>query len=203
MTVGLSGRNLRPILAVKSLAPHVLIDIMSRVLRRLLPVLVLALGACQNLTATDPNATGAAGLATTGSAPAQSTAVQNLQTISSAATTASQVGAAMGNPTVAGAGAAVAAIADAAANTAATAQTVLGTNQSQMAQKLQYADVWVSLGDPEGMKALVPYLMKPGVWMLIKCEMFSATSRHYQFMKVTAGPDIPMPEVDIFNKGRR
>ena len=59
-------------------------------------------------------------------------------------------------------------------------------------------DVYVSLEDPTGMRALVPYLMKPESWTLIKCEMTSSTSRHYRFQKVASNDGKALPDVDIF-----
>lgn len=70
------------------------------------------------------------------------------------------------------------------------------------ARKLEYADVWVDMGDPTGQRALVPYLMKPKDWMLIGCEMTSTTSKHYRFMKVSSNTGTELPDVDIFKQGR-
>jgi hypothetical protein len=69
-------------------------------------------------------------------------------------------------------------------------------------RRFEYAEVTVDLGDPVGMRALVPYLMKPEIWMLIKCDMLSATSKYYKFQKVTSNDGRSLPEVDIFKIGR-
>lgn len=67
---------------------------------------------------------------------------------------------------------------------------------------LEYVDVTVALGDPNGMRALVPYLMKPEVWTLIKCEMNGTTEKHYRFQKVTSNDGKPLPDVDVFKTRR-
>jgi len=65
-------------------------------------------------------------------------------------------------------------------------------------RKLEYADIWVDMGDAAGQRALVPYLMKPQEWRLIGCEMLSPTSKHYRFMRVSTQDGKSLPEVDIF-----
>jgi hypothetical protein len=72
------------------------------------------------------------------------------------------------------------------------------TPEIDTTKKLEFADVYVSLEDPTGMRALVPYLMKPESWTLIKCEMTSSTSRHYRFQKVASNDGKALPDVDIF-----
>jgi hypothetical protein len=67
---------------------------------------------------------------------------------------------------------------------------------------LEYVDVTVALGDPNGMRALVPYLMKPEVWTLVKCEMNGTTEKHYRFQKVTSSDGKSLPEVDVFKTRR-
>jgi len=69
-------------------------------------------------------------------------------------------------------------------------------------RRFEYAEVTVELGDPNGMRALVPFLMKPETWTLIKCEMVSTTSKFYKFQKVTSNDGRSLPDVDIF-KSRR
>jgi hypothetical protein len=69
-------------------------------------------------------------------------------------------------------------------------------------RRFEYAEVTVDLGDPVGMRALVPYLMKPETWILIKCDMLSATSKYYKFQKVTSNDGRSLPEVDLFKTGR-
>lgn len=69
-------------------------------------------------------------------------------------------------------------------------------------RRFEYAEVTVDLGDPVGMRALVPYLLKPETWTLVKCEMVSTTSKYYKFQKVTSNDGRSLPDVDVF-KGRR
>jgi hypothetical protein len=69
-------------------------------------------------------------------------------------------------------------------------------------RRFEYAEVTVDLGDPVGMRALVPYLLKPDTWTLVKCEMLSATSKHYKFQKVTSNDGRSLPDVDIFKTRR-
>lgn len=168
-------------------------------MRSLVVPVILALTACQGTGAATPVASTSTATSSVPAVPSAAGAtpttvsptVQTLQSISSAASTASQVGAALGNPAVAGAGAAVAAVADTLANSSA-ANAQLGAMASS---KLEYADVYIDMGDPTGMRAIVPYLMKPEVWSLIQVDM-SGSSKHYRFMKVSTG--VQSPEVDIF-----
>lgn len=76
------------------------------------------------------------------------------------------------------------------------------TPEIDSTRRFEYADVTVDLGDPVGMRALVPYLMKPESWTLIKCDMLSATSKHYRFQKVTSNDGKALPDVDIFRTRR-
>jgi len=76
------------------------------------------------------------------------------------------------------------------------------TPEIDISKKLEFADVYVSLEDPTGMRALVPYLMKPESWTLIKCDMTSSTSRHYRFQKVASNDGKALPDVDIFKTRR-
>src|SRR5579863_7294952 len=151
-----------------------------------LPVLLAACSGSPT-TMTSPSLPTSPGV--TNSSSAQ---VQALQSVSSAATIASQVGAAMGNPGVASTGATVAAAADTLTQTASVIWPSAGP--------FTYVDLYVNTGDPVGMRALVPYLMKPGVWMLIQVDNLSTASKHYRFQKVTTGGP-QMPEVDVFKTG--
>ena len=63
-------------------------------------------------------------------------------------------------------------------------------------KKLEYADVYVDLKNPQGQKALVPYLMKPEEWMIVKVENLSPTYKHYRFQKVGSADGKSTPEVD-------
>ena len=69
-------------------------------------------------------------------------------------------------------------------------------------KKLEYVDIYTDLSDPNSQRALVPYLMKNEEWMLIKCEMLSATSKHYKFQRVTGADGRSLPQVDAFQKSR-
>jgi hypothetical protein len=62
--------------------------------------------------------------------------------------------------------------------------------------KYVFVDIYVTLGDLAGQRALAPYLLKPEEWMLVRCEMLSPTYRHYRFMH-QAG-DKTVPTVNIF-----
>ncbi|HVE39578.1 MAG TPA: hypothetical protein VNM14_06800 [Planctomycetota bacterium] len=163
-------------------------------MQRSLAVLLLALGACQS-TSSDYSAAPAAGTTT------NSTAVRALNQVSSSANTASQVGTDLGKQGLAANAAAVAQTADALATDLAgkSAGTAVATDPSA---RFEYQDVYTTLGDPEGMRALVPYLLHPDTWMLVKCEMLSTTEKHYRFQKISTGTGRVMPDVDIF-KGRK
>lgn len=69
-------------------------------------------------------------------------------------------------------------------------------------KRLEYVDIWTDLSDPSSQRALVPYLLKPQEWMLIKCEMLSPTSKHYTFQRVTTADGRSLPQVDLFKQGR-
>jgi hypothetical protein len=170
------------------------------IVKTLLPLLLLALGACQGLSSLGSDSAGAAA-SPQGGSTTPSSQVQTLQAISSTASTVSQVGNAMGNPAVALGGAAVAAVADA-LGTRASSPSAAAALQVAASKRFEYADVYTDMGDPTGMRALVPYLMKPELWTLIQCEMPTPTSRHYRFQKISTGTDRPMPEVDIFKTNR-
>jgi hypothetical protein len=160
-----------------------------------LPALLLALASCQVLSDPSGNATNpATGQTVQGGSTAPSDQVKALQAIGSAGTTASQIGAAMGNPAVAGAGAAVATLAEAVTNATRSSSTP----RFDPSKRFEYADVYVSLGDPEGMRSLVPYLMKQEEWMLIQCEMMTPTYKHYRFQRISNGEGRAMPSVDVF-----
>jgi len=69
-------------------------------------------------------------------------------------------------------------------------------------RRFEYAEVTVDVGDPVGMRALVPYLLKPETWTLVKCEMVSTTSKYYKFQKVTSNDGRSLPDVDVFKTRR-
>jgi hypothetical protein len=76
------------------------------------------------------------------------------------------------------------------------------TPEIDINKKLEFADVEVNLEDPTGMRALVPYLLKPETWTLIKCDMKSPTSRSYRFQKVASNDGKSLPDVDVFRVRR-
>ena len=76
------------------------------------------------------------------------------------------------------------------------------TPEIDTTKRLEYVDVYVEMGDPTGMRALVPYLLRPETWTLIKCEMQSTTSKHYRFQRVTSNDGKSLPDVDIFKVRR-
>jgi hypothetical protein len=76
------------------------------------------------------------------------------------------------------------------------------TNTIDPTRRLEYVDVYTDLHDPAGQRALVPYLMKPEEWMLIKCEMLSPTAKHYKFQRVTTADGRALPQVNTFNQSR-
>src|SRR5436190_362875 len=174
---------------------------MPAAMKRTLPALLLALGACGRVYSdqdgTTPT-TSASGQTT------QSQTVQALQTVSNTATDVSQVGSSIGKTALAANAAGVAQTTD---GLATLATDLAGKSAAKGAtvdlpQRLEYQDVYTELGDAEGMRALVPYLLHPETWTLIKCEMLSATSKHYRFQRINATNGRSLPEVDIF-KGRR
>lgn len=84
-----------------------------------------------------------------------------------------------------------------------TAEGGVKTVTIDKTKKLEYVDVWVDMLDPNGQRALVPYLLKNDEWMLIKCEMTGPTSKHYTFQRVTTSDGRSLPQVDLFNKQGR
>jgi hypothetical protein len=65
-------------------------------------------------------------------------------------------------------------------------------------KRFEYRDLYVSLTDPTGQRALAPYFMKSDVWTLDKCETLSTTLRHYRFRRIVAPDGKALPEVDPF-----
>ncbi|HLY07702.1 MAG TPA: hypothetical protein VKW04_00220 [Planctomycetota bacterium] len=152
-------------------------------LKRLLPVLLLACTACDaipGLLGTAANVAGAG--AGSGSAPSPmptgTTGIATTTSTSTAGATAATTTPTLPSPT-------------------ATKSVTFDS-----ARKLEYVDVYVDMGDPTGQRALVPYLMKPKDWMLVGCEMTSTTAKHYRFMKVSTNDGRELPDVDIFKQGR-
>ena len=145
---------------------------MRAAMKRLLPFLIPALGACAGFSQSEERPVAK-------SPTGQMTNSQQAQNLTSQG--------AINNP---------GADSDLAGKSAAKPLAMDGSN------KFEYADVYVTLGDATGMRELVPYLLKPEVWTLIKCEMLSDTSKHYRFQRISTGTGRVMPEVDIF-KDRR
>jgi len=85
---------------------------------------------------------------------------------------------------------------------ASTPTATTKTTTFDSAKKMEIVDVYVEMGDPQGQRALVPYLMKPEEWMLIKCEMLSPTSKHYRFQRVATADGRSLPSVDVFKQSR-
>ena len=66
-------------------------------------------------------------------------------------------------------------------------------------KRFEYADLYVSLGDPAGMRQLAPYLtnvMKTNPWSLDKCENLTDTLRHYRFRRIAGTDGKSLPDVD-------
>lgn len=82
-------------------------------------------------------------------------------------------------------------------------QTGLRPAAVDSSKRFEYADLYVSLTDPQGQRALAPYFLKSDVWTIDKFEQLSDTLRHYRFRRL-AGPDgKSLPEVDPFNPPKR
>lgn len=191
-----------PIFLVNSLAPTVLVCIMRRVLKHLLPFLCLGLSACGMIPNMAPSTNSSA--AADPNAPPSTTTTA----VSSTANAAAAVGTAVAAPTPTNIANAVDAVGNAAnAVNAATSTTGSPSPGSKSVtfdtvRKLEYVDVYVDMSNPTGQQALVPYLMKPKDWMLVGCEMTSLTSKHYRFMKVSTNDGKELPSVDIFSPRR-
>lgn len=167
MTVGPFARNLRRKGAVKSLAPYVMVVIMRGDMRKLVPALLLALGACAPVPSSGENR------------PIAGTA----QPLPSAGLTKVNENAV--SP----------------ANNDSPTNTGKPLNVDAT-KKFEFADIYVDLTDPNGMRPLVPYLIKPESWMLVQCEMTSSTTKHYKFQRLTTSDGRQIPDVDIFKTRR-
>jgi hypothetical protein len=145
-------------------------------MKKLLPLLCVALSACNLIPGLNSGANSSSGTPT---APTSTTTV-----------TAGVQGATTTTP------------ADTSAAPAPSAPSATKTVTFDTSKKLEYVDVYVDMSDPSGQRALVPYLMKPKDWMLIGCDMTSTSSKHYRFMRVSTADGQALPEVDIFKQGR-
>jgi len=152
---------------------------MRAVMKRLLPALLLALGACGSLT-TGTDTAGGNSIAKSPSG--QMTSSQQAQQLQNQGVSNTDRPNTPSEPL----------------NTSASEKPLV----IDSTKRFEYADVYTDLEDPTGQRELVRYLLKPEVWMLIKCEMLTATSKHYRFQKLTSSDGRVMPEVDIF-KGRK
>jgi hypothetical protein len=149
---------------------------MPKIMKRFLPLLLLGLSACDIL----PQLLGTAASAAAGAQDPAGSAAPITPSPASTPTNTST----------------------ASAGTTATTPTANKTVTIDPTKKLEYVNIWVDLGDPNGQRSLVPYLLKPEEWMLIKCEMLSPTSKHYTFQRVTTADGRSLPQVDIFKQGR-
>jgi len=180
MAVGPSGRNVPSVFLVKSLAPTVLVVIMRAAMKKAFPLLLLSLSACSVI----PSLLGTAAN------------VANQVAAGAGVTGGTDAGTPMTGTTTQSPG-----VQDA---TTASTSPLMGTKviTFDTTRKLEYADLWVDMGDPAGQRALVPYLMKPEEWRLVGCEMTSPTSKHYRFMRVSTQDGKSLPQVDIFKQSR-
>jgi hypothetical protein len=63
-------------------------------------------------------------------------------------------------------------------------------------QRLETVDLYVDQSSQESNRKLVPYLMRTDEWMLVKCELLSATLKHYRFQRVARTDGRSLPDVD-------
>ncbi len=62
-------------------------------------------------------------------------------------------------------------------------------------KKLEIVDVYVNTRDPNGMRKLVPYLLRQDEWMILKVQYTSPTMKHYRFQRVAPSKEsLPMPD---------
>jgi hypothetical protein len=164
-----------------------MIDIMPAIMRRLLPLLLLGLSACEAVQPLLSQVAGAAAGAVQGAAQ-QALGIQDTTPTPNPVGTPPQT-----PPPSAASGATAGTSAPTSANKTVTFDST---------RKLEYVDIYVDMGDPAGQRALVPYLMKPEDWMLCRCEMLSPTTKHYTFMRVSTADGRSLPQVDIFKQSR-
>lgn len=151
--------------------------------------ILLALGllaGCQNLGGPSPAPSGNNTVTTPAAGAAQAKSAQP------APKTASAGQATPDGAKVGGQGVTTSAAGEAPGSTSADVQ-----NPSvDRTKKLEYADVYVDLKNPQGQKALVPYLLKPEEWTIVKVEHLSPTYKHYRFQRVASSDGKALPEVD-------
>ena len=63
-------------------------------------------------------------------------------------------------------------------------------------QRREYAEVYVDLKDPSGQKGLVSYLMKPDEWHIEKVSQLTDTVKLWRFWRVARTDGKSMPEID-------
>jgi hypothetical protein len=64
-------------------------------------------------------------------------------------------------------------------------------------------EVEVDLLTPGSQRAVVPYLLKPEVWTLIKVDLSSPTQRIYRFQRLTDAAGNEIPDIDPLILPRR
>jgi hypothetical protein len=74
-------------------------------------------------------------------------------------------------------------------------RTVLGP-PVDASKKLEVVEVDVELKTPSSQRNLVPYLIRPEVWTLVKVELLGPTRRLYRFQRVAAADGTPLPDID-------
>ncbi len=60
--------------------------------------------------------------------------------------------------------------------------------------RFESVDVYVNTADPNGMRELASYLMRPDDWILVKMQLITPTKKHYRFQRVTSPKE--MPDID-------
>lgn len=87
-----------------------------------------------------------------------------------------------------------------AAQPASTPSSTSKTTSFDTDRKLEYVDIYVEMGDPTGQRAIAPYILNQNEWMLVKCEMTSATSKHYRFQRVSTADGRSIPQIELFKQ---
>ncbi|HZE96298.1 MAG TPA: hypothetical protein VE981_04695, partial [Planctomycetota bacterium] len=141
--------------------------------KRLLPLACLGFSACGMMPGM--NSGDGSGTAST---DAPSSGSQTATTVvASTANAAAAVATAASNPTDANVVNASNAVAGAAASTATASAPGSKSVTFDATRKLEYVDVYVDMGDVNGQRALVPYLMNPKDWNLVGCDMTSLSAK--------------------------
>lgn len=77
------------------------------------------------------------------------------------------------------------------------------TPPSNAGRFYKVVEVEVDLLTPGSQRAVVPYLLKPEVWTLIKVDMSSPTQRIYRFQRLTDAAGNEIPDIDPLLLPRR